>query len=120
MIDANEDPADRERDERVQTHARGERDWQVCEETHHRRGEGRRETRRHHDGARGHPGRAQDRRVYEDDIGHRHEGGEAAENFAPERRASLTQVEHAVQWRLLARLWSVIGLDCSAHSCPHT
>jgi hypothetical protein len=60
-------------------------------------GEGGGKAGRGGNGDDGHPRLPQDRRVHEDDIGHRQEGGGAAQHFRPYRAAVGGEAEMAIE-----------------------
>ncbi len=84
-------------EEEVVPHRRRDRDRVVREQRHQRRRERRREAGRHEHRAEVHPGRAQDRRLHEDDVRHRQERGDAGEDFGADGRAVRRELETALE-----------------------
>ena len=75
----------------------GERDRVVGVKPHDRAAQRRGEAGRHEHGALVHPGHDQDRRVDEDDVGHRQERGEARHQLGLDAGALLPELEEVVQ-----------------------
>ena len=88
---------DREREEEIVTHRRRHADRVVGEERHEQRRHGRRETGGGEHGPVIHAGLLQDRRLHEDDVGHRQERRQAGEHFGADGRSRRGQMEEPVQ-----------------------
>jgi hypothetical protein len=65
----------------VERHAGCKRDGIVGVDAHHQGGRGSRYARGKDDTLGRHSGLREDLRIHDDDVGHRHEGGEATEHF---------------------------------------
>ena len=96
---------DRIGEEEVVSHRRRNRDRVVREERHQRRRQRGRQACGGQDGAEVHPRRAQDGRLYEDDIRHRQKRRDAGDHFGPNGRAIGGQREAAIE--------KIHGRDCS-------
>ena len=92
-------------EERVQAHARRDAEGQPRVEPHQQR---HREAHEHGGGERAGEGNAgagrrQDRRVHDDDVGHREEGRDAGDDLAGIARSTERAIEEACEWRSTRR-----------------
>ena len=86
-------------EEEVVAHGRRDRDGIVREPGHQQRRHAARDARGHEHGAEVHARALEQRRLDEDDVGHRQEGRRAGEHLGADRRAVLGEVEQAVEHR---------------------
>jgi hypothetical protein len=86
-----------EGDERVLPHVRRDRDRAIRIKTHQQRAEGRGEDRRHRAGTGRDSGERENRRIHDDDVGHRDEGGDPSDDFRADTASALLDAKHAIR-----------------------
>jgi hypothetical protein len=100
---------DGEREERIEPHARRERDGIIGVERHHQGRDRGRDAGRDEDRALVHARIAEDLRVDEDDVDHGEESRDAGDELGAHIAAALGQAEIAIEKRSLARRLGRVG-----------